>query len=137
MPRKPIPGYWVDRICERLANAPGKVSAAQIQRELIEEAKELRDSPDRNIRALADKVPSPRSIGRIRENRWETLSESERTLFHWPTSMEQGALPWEVAPYALECLRFCIDVVKTVGWYPYPELFENYRRIFFFVRNFP
>ena len=51
--------------------------------------------------------PSTATVRRILVRRWDGMTDEDRTMyrrFHWPQSMERGALPWDASAAALELL---------------------------------
>ena len=93
-------------------------------------------------------IPSLRAIGRI-QHELRTLSEEDRRRyrqFHWPESMDFGALPWEAGPAALELLRWRRErkcpppLIGQVRWFwrvstlapdaPFDDRYAAARRLF-------
>ena len=112
MPQQPLAPYWRERIKSELALTEQQeqpVSNKRIRAALQKHADEVlkkHESPERL--ALAEKVPSERTIARIRLHEWDPATEVERAPyreFYWPESMERGDLPWEASSAALELLR--------------------------------
>ena len=106
MPQQRIPDYWRRRVLSHLAST-GRTSDRKICQRLENEATELKEHSDSLMRALADRVPSERTIGRIRQHEWNRLLDAEQAQyreFYWPESMEAGDLPWEASAAALELL---------------------------------
>lgn len=111
MPQPPILDYWKERVYSEVAlmeQRGGRVSDKAIETRLKEHADELWQKPDSYSRELSKKVPSPRSIGRIRKEDWEPKAESDKAryrLFYWPESIERGDIGWEESAAGLELLR--------------------------------
>ena len=108
-----------------------RVSDKAIEKRLKEHAAELWQKPDSYSRDLSLKVPSPRSIGRIRKEDWELMPHSEKAqyrLFHWPQSMERGDLPWEASAAGLELLRLRGENLSD------PEFRPDHRMVTWFWR---
>lgn len=122
MPQPPIPDHWKARVFShvaRLEQDNGRVSDTKIRRALEREAEVLR-AGDAMERDLADRIPSIRSISRIRAKEWPFLSEKDQETyrrFYWPESMENIDLPWEATAAALELL---LEGDKLLGnaWQP-------------------
>ena len=99
MPRPRIEAFWEEAICT-LAENDRQLGPLGIRSRLEQAAADMG-------KADVLRVPSLRTIGRI-QGEWRQKPEEKRQLyreFHWPESMELGALPWEAGPAALELLR--------------------------------
>ena len=86
---------------------------------LLREAEYLKEGTQEE-RELAERVPSQRTISRIRKEEWPQLGEKDRArygLFYWPESMEHGALRWEASEAALELLRQGEKLLNS-AWQP-------------------
>lgn len=77
------------------------------------------------LEAKADDCPSEATVRRY-YGEWLKLPEHERrerAFFHWPKTMEIGALPWEAGRAAMDLLRFRDErgwgrpTVRQVKWY--------------------
>lgn len=127
MPQRPIPGYWRERIKSEIAQMEQRktrVSDRAIRLVLERHAEDLRKDPRPERRALAESVPSERSIARIRKEEWAQTPEAEQAQyreFYWPESMERGDLPWEASAPALELLQNCSPLrrpsIRAVRWF--------------------
>jgi hypothetical protein len=111
MPQPPIPEHWKERIKAHLAQIDQrneKPSDKWIRDVLEKEAEDLREDGDAEMRRWADRVPSQRTISRIRKDDWPLIEEKDRARyrrFYWPESMQRGDLRWEASAAALELLR--------------------------------
>ena len=111
MPQPPIPEYWRERVKSRLAEIEQrgeKPSDKWIWEVLQKEAAYLREDGSAEDQVLANRVPSQRTISRIRKEEFPQLSKEGRAryrIFYWPESMERGDLPWEASAAALELLH--------------------------------
>ena len=107
MPQPRIPRFWRERIMALLAQTEQSMkrpSDKRVWSVLVKEAEGLKVDPSPQTRDLADRVPSERTISRIRKEEWPHLSAEKRAQyreFQWPESMERGDLPWEAAKAAL------------------------------------
>ena len=81
MPQRPIPEYWRQRVKALLAEHYGDVSVRQILLRLKDEERELAQSNDPNLRALAKALPSERTISRIKTTEWPQMSEKEQAEY--------------------------------------------------------
>ena len=110
MPQPPIPEFWRERVKSHLAQIEQrekKPSDKWIRDVLEKEAEALREGGNAEERALADWIPSERTISRIRKEEWPRVEEEDRAQYRrfcWPESMERGDLPWEASAAALELL---------------------------------
>ena len=110
MPQPPIPVFWNERIRSHLAHLQQlgeKLSDKRIRRLLEKEAEALGKGANAEQKVLADRVPSERSISRIRKEVWPALTDEEQAVyrvFEWPESMVRGDLPWAASQAALELL---------------------------------
>ena len=110
MPQPPIPEFWRERVKVHLAQIEQrneKPSDKWIRQVLEKEAEALEEGGNAEARALADRVPSERTISRIRKEEWPLVKPEDRARyrrFYWPESMERRDLPWEASVAALELL---------------------------------
>lgn len=112
MPQPKIPGYWREKVKGLLSQHDGRISDRAIFQVLRDEARKLWDSPDAEMRALADSFPSQRTIGRIRSDEWVPMSSEEKAqyrLVSWPDTFQRGDLPWEASAATLELLAIWLE----------------------------
>jgi hypothetical protein len=91
LPRPRIHDFWIDHI--RIFHASNRSSsAAEIRRHLL------------TIQAAPSPPPSGRAILRVMAEFSEIKPEEQQRYeyFHWPQSMQMGALPWESARIVLD-----------------------------------
>jgi hypothetical protein len=101
MPNIRIRDKWEPMVKQIIADLGPRAGPTPILRELKERVERLR----RSGAQVSTDYPSPRTIQRIKDDLpREELREYER--FHWPQSMESGALPWAAGRAALELLGF-------------------------------
>jgi hypothetical protein len=114
MPQPKTPDYWRDRVKALLSQHGGQISDRAIFLALRDESRKLRELPSAEMKAIAGRFPSTRTIGRIRKDEWLPMKSEEKAQyrdFYWPGSMKRGDLPWEASAAALELL----DVHRKEG----------------------
>ena len=102
MPQPRTPEKWRHLVFSCLAKDE-RMPPREIQRGLEEAAEQ---KPE--LRRIRERLPSIRTIERIRAEEWKPKTDEEKApyrLFHWPESMENLSLPWEASGAAFEFMR--------------------------------
>jgi hypothetical protein len=105
MPNTKIRDEWEPLVKQIIADLGPRAGPTPILQELQARVRRLRASGAK----VPARLPSTRTVQRIKEDLApEELQEYER--FHWPQSMESGALPWAAGRAALELLEIQMDM---------------------------
>jgi hypothetical protein len=105
MPNVRIRDEWEPLVKQIIADLGPRTGPVRILGELKTRVKRLKASDAK----VPSRLPSERTIQRIKDDLAPgELQEYER--FHWPQSMESGALPWAAGRAALEFIGLMMDL---------------------------